>query len=236
VGTNLHAYGKTFLAEWPDETTELFITYYTGKYVPSNPDTVEKLTSPPPSISGALSSFRDAADNVTKYVQYLPYISDKPRSSSSSAKNAPSVPPQQSTSNGTNGVAPPNRKAATPVVPSYQPPRPRAAFSIFVDFSGCFVRFLEALMEDGTFAERDGKDVDDVCTTLFEAYLREAKNGKKEEQIMWEDKAKVLLTDRSVPPHHPFSLILWDIINWVSYPSTHPSLYRTWPPSTKERG
>jgi hypothetical protein len=207
VGTNLHAYGKTFLAEWPNETTDLFITYYMGKYVPSNPDSVEKLASPPTSISGALSSFREAADNVTKYVPYIPYISDKPRSSSSSAKNSPSVP-QQSTSNGTNGVATPNRKASTipavkastPAMPSYHPPRPRAAFSIFVDFPGCFVKFLEALMEDGGFVERDGKDIDDVCTTLFEAYLLEAKNGKKEERTMWEDKAKALLTDCSVHP------------------------------------
>lgn len=79
----------------------------------------------------------------------------------------------------------------------YHPPRPRAAFSIFVDFPECFIKFLEALMEDGGFAKRDKKDVDDICTTLFEAYLRQARSGK-EARTMWEEKAKGLLTDRKV--------------------------------------
>jgi len=57
-------------------------------------------------------------------------------------------------------------------------------------------------MEDSSFAGRDGKDVDDICTTLFEAYLREAKAGSKEERIVWEEKAKALLIDRNVAPTH----------------------------------
>jgi vacuolar protein sorting-associated protein 11 len=190
VGTNLHAYGKTFLAEWPEETTALFITYYTGKYVPIKEQELVKTVSPPPSISGALSSFRDAAD-ITKYVHYLPYVSDKPRSTVTS-------PPASST----NVSAPlpkpvtPNPEAATPG-PQYQPPRPRAAFSIFVDYPSCFITFLEAMIEDAGFASRDKKDVDDICTTLFEAYLREARK-EKEGRAIWEQKAKDLLTDRKV--------------------------------------
>ena len=90
-----------------------------------------------------------------------------------------------------------------PVTPQYQPPRPRAAFSIFVDYPECFVRFLEAMMEDDGFSGRDGKDVDDICTTLFEAYLRKARNGK-EEREMWEGKAKSLLADRKVCSNSEF--------------------------------
>jgi hypothetical protein len=169
------------------------------------PETEElKITSPPPSISGALSSFRDAAD-ITKYVQYLPYMTDKPKSTSSppsSSKNIQPTPPPQTKPQPTSSTD------QTPVIPHYQPPRPRAAFSIFVDFPSCFVRFLEAMMEDIGFSERDGKDVDDICTTLFEAYLREARNGKKEERPMWEEKAKSLLTDRKVPLPPPSSPIM----------------------------
>jgi hypothetical protein len=84
-------------------------------------------------------------------------------------------------------------------IPQYHPPRPRAAFSIFVDFPSCFVRFLEAMMEDNSFPSREKRDVDDICTTLFEAYLREARNGKEERPI-WEEKAKSLLTDKKVLP------------------------------------
>lgn len=192
MGTNLHAYGKSFLAEWPEETTDLFITYYTGQYVPSKPDVeVTKTASPPPSISGALSSIRDAAD-ITKYVQYIPYMADKPKSSpASSAKNVqlPAVRPATSTSTAEQSTA----------TPQYQPPRPRAAFSIFVDFPDCFIRFLEAMMDDPNFAMRDKKDIDDISTTLFEAYLRQSKLGK-EQRPMWEEKAKSLLTDQKVSP------------------------------------
>lgn len=89
-----------------------------------------------------------------------------------------------------------------------------------MDFPGCFVRFLEALMEDDGFGERDGKDVDDICTTLFEAYLREARNGQKEERPMWEEKAKSLLTDRKVPFPSPSSsppLLFHRLMLWGSY-------------------
>ena len=154
-----------------------------------------KVSSPPPSISGALSSFREAAD-ITKYVQYLPYMTDKPKSSSSPPSSAKNVQTPPTRSQPTTSVE------QSPIIPQYQPPRPRAAFSIFVDFPSCFVRFLEAMMEDDRFSQRDGKDVDDICTTLFEAYLREAKRNGKEERPMWEEKAKSLLTDRKVriPP------------------------------------
>jgi hypothetical protein len=53
------------------------------------------------------------------------------------------------------------------------------------------------MMDDPGFTEREKRDVDDICTTLFEAYLREARSGK-EEKAMWEEKAKSLLTDRKV--------------------------------------
>jgi len=87
-------------------------------------------------------------------------------------------------------------------MPTYQPPRPRAAFSIFVDFPDCFIRFLETMMEDVGFAKREVRDVDDICTTLFEAYLRNSRAAEKvEERSMWEQKATSLLTDRKVPPN-----------------------------------
>jgi hypothetical protein len=120
-------------------------------------------------------------------------MADKPKtnisSPPSSAKNVqlPSTRPTTSTSTAEQITAP----------PQYQPPRPRAAFSIFVDFPDCFIRFLEALMNDSNFAARDKKDIDDISTTLFEAYLRQSKLGK-EQRPMWEEKAKSLLTDQKV--------------------------------------
>lgn len=119
-------------------------------------------------------------------------MTDKPKS--------PGVTSPQSSA---KNVTPSNLVSATTSLavdspaPQYQPPRPRAAFSIFVDFPSCFLRFLEAMMDDGGFQTREKRDVDDICTTLFEAYLREARNGK-EERAVWEGKAKSLLTDKKV--------------------------------------
>ena len=182
------------MGEWPEETTDLFITYYSGRYVPVKEQELIKATSPPPSISGALSSFRDAAD-ITKYVQYLPYMTDKPKSSVTS-------PPSSGRNISTPTIRPAPTTSATETsapIPQYQPPRPRAAFSIFVDFPECFIRFLEVMMEDEKFASRDDKDINDICTTLFEAYLRQSRLGTKEERTMWEEKAKSLLTSRQLP-------------------------------------
>ena len=67
-------------------------------------------------------------------------------------------------------------------------------------------------MEDSSFGGRDGKDVDDISTTLFEAYLREAKAGNKEDRIMWEEKAKALLTDRNVIPNSHQSPLLLSLL------------------------
>ena len=49
-------------------------------------------------------------------------------------------------------------------------------------------------MEDAGFVKRDVKDVDDICTTLFESYLRNSRTAEKvEERGMWEQKATSLL-------------------------------------------
>jgi vacuolar protein sorting-associated protein 11 len=123
-------------------------------------------------------------------------MSDKPKPSPpSSTRNVP-VPLAKS-------VLQASIVEANPSMPQYQPPRPRAAFSIFVDFPFYFVRFLEALMEDDGFSSREKKDADDICTTLFEAYLHEARNGK-EQRTMWEEKAKALLVDKKVRRLLPF--------------------------------
>ena len=82
-------------------------------------------------------------------------------------------------------------------VPQYHPPRPRAAFSLFVDFPKCFIQFLEAMMGDAT---REQGDIDDISTTLFEVYLYESRKGGKEERGLWEEKAKALLADQKVGP------------------------------------
>ena len=176
------------MSEWPDETTDLFIAYYTGKYVPTKMEEPhpQQTVSPPPSISGALTS---AVDMTAKYVQYLPYMTDRASTHSSNAISSPSMRPRA-----TATPAEPTQ----PRIPQYQPPRPRAAFSLFIDFPQQLIQFLESLMDDDSFATRDQKDVDDICTTLFEAYLQAAKTGK-EGRSYWEEKATTLLTKRNLP-------------------------------------
>lgn len=82
-------------------------------------------------------------------------------------------------------------------VPSeYEVPKPRTAFSAFVDHPKEFISFLETLVQQPDL-KKDSKV--DLFTTLFEMYLDTAK-GKKDpaEKQEWESKAKKLIEGKDV--------------------------------------
>lgn len=85
-------------------------------------------------------------------------------------------------------------KVTTP--PSYQIPKPRTAFSSFVDHPQEFIAFLEALIEQQDVKEDDKVD---LFTTLFEMYLDMASQKKDiAEKGEWENKAKRLVEGKDV--------------------------------------
>jgi hypothetical protein len=84
---------------------------------------------------------------------------------------------------------------ATPA-PDYEVPKPRTAFSAFVDHPQEFIDFLESLVQQPDLKEESKVD---IFTTLFEMYLDTA-NSKKDatEKQEWEKKAKKLIEGKDV--------------------------------------
>ena len=83
--------------------------------------------------------------------------------------------------------------------PDYPIPKPRAAFSAFVDHPQEFITFLEALTNQQNPKEEDKVD---LFTTLFEMYLDTAKRQKDTgDKAEWENKAKKLIEGKDVRAH-----------------------------------
>lgn len=90
--------------------------------------------------------------------------------------------------------------------PKYSPPRPRTAFSSFIDHPDEFIVFLEACLKEPALEENDRTD---LYTTLFEMYLHKS-NEKKGDQHKeeWENKAKTLIEGQDIPMESSNVLLL----------------------------
>lgn len=80
--------------------------------------------------------------------------------------------------------------------PKYTPPRPRTAFSSFIDHPDEFIVFLEACLKDDNVSEGDRTD---LSTTLFEMYLHKSneKKGDDQHREEWEQRAKALINSKT---------------------------------------
>lgn len=147
----------------------MFIDYYTGKYRPKKE--IEAPAKPEEQPGSAVS-------NLAALIP-LPYMSV-----GGGHKSRPSEPE----------VSTEDKIAETPV--EYDIPKPRTAFSSFVDHPQEFIRFLEALIQQEDLKKEDKID---LYTTLFEMYLDTA-NGKKDntEKQEWQDRAKKLIEGKDV--------------------------------------
>ena len=166
-------YARVLLANCPQQTTELFIVYYTGKYQPRTE--VETPAEPQVQPTSTLQSLAG----------FLPLgLINVGPSTTEQVSGAPSVAENQSTES----------------TPDYVIPRPRAAFSAFVDHPQEFVIFLESLTSQPNLKEEDKVD---LFTTLFEMYLDTAKRQKDTtEKTEWESKAKKLIEGKDVSIFH----------------------------------
>jgi len=81
-------------------------------------------------------------------------------------------------------------------LPQYEVPKPRTAFSAFVDQPQNFISFLETLVLQPELKQEAKID---LFTTLFEMYLDAAKSTKDATQKQeWERKAKKLIEGKDV--------------------------------------
>lgn len=163
-------YARVLLAHCPEQTTELFKAYYTGRYRPRT-----EVESPAEPQAQPTSTVQSLAGFLP-----LRYVTG---GSGTSAQ----LPAAETTTAEENPVD---------EAPKYEIPKPRTAFSAFVDHPQEFIDFLETLVQQPDLAE-DAKV--DLFTTLFEMYLDTAK-GKKDaaSKQEWEDKAKKLIEGKDV--------------------------------------
>jgi hypothetical protein len=99
--------------------------------------------------------------------------------------------------------APKDSTAAAPATPvaeeelaiTYEKPKPRTAFSSFIDHPNEFIEFLEACLQADSVEKEDKVD---LYTALFEMYLYKASKSQAEERTEWEAKAKRLVESDEV--------------------------------------
>ncbi|KAK3304676.1 uncharacterized protein B0T15DRAFT_400127 [Chaetomium strumarium] len=169
----LMKYARVLIEHCPKDATQLFIDYYTGRYSPRVDPPAQKVQ---PTTNGG---FVVGAANA---VQNLSNLLPLPLSTQQQAATKATI----------DDLTAESETAA----PEYTPPRPRTAFSSFIDHPDEFIVFLEACLND---EHRSEGDKSDIYTTLFEMYLHKSneKRGDDEHREEWEQRAKALINSKN---------------------------------------
>ncbi|KAJ5559055.1 hypothetical protein N7461_003027 [Penicillium sp. DV-2018c] len=183
---NLMKYARVLLTHCPERTSELFKVYYSGQYRPRTE--VEQPAEPSTQTSSTVQSL--AALLPLRYMNV-------------GTSTQPQVQPAEPDTNEDDDKDSP---------PQYNIPKPRTAFSAFVDHPKEFIDFLETLAQQPDL-KKDAKI--DLFTTLFEMYLDTAKGTKDaSERQEWETKAKKLIEGKDIPISTSNVLLLSDLSNF----------------------
>lgn len=177
---NLMRYARSLLEHCPHDATHLFIDYYTGRFRPRKD---EPLVAVPATPGGAASTVQNLASFIP-----LPY-----RQTTTIPTPAAQDTTQITSSNGELAAADDSQGPS-----EYDVPKPRTAFSAFVDHPDQFIIFLEACLQEGNM---DEKDKVDLHTTLFEVYLEVAASKTGAGKLEWEAKARTLIDGKDVSTH-----------------------------------
>ncbi|KAK0613291.1 hypothetical protein B0T14DRAFT_525967 [Immersiella caudata] len=175
----LMKYARVLIEHCKRDATQIFIDYYTGAYRPQVDPLPEVVAVPVATNGGFVTGAANAVQNLSSFIP-LPYIG---------AQAAPPVAhaaAKQASSDAAVALIPEDLPP-----PEYKPPRPRTAFSSFIDHPDEFIVFLEACAQADTLSEADKTD---IYTTLFEMYLHKANEARDETQSEeWGKKAKALI-------------------------------------------
>ncbi|KAF2271412.1 vacuolar protein sorting-associated protein 11 [Westerdykella ornata] len=196
---NLMNYATVLLQECPKDTTQIFIDYYTGAFCPKK-DAIVIPNAPAPSGLGIGSAASSAVQNLAALLP-LPYVN------TNSVTSPPSVSGHKSAMSQAQIV----ETNVDEPAPEYQIPKPRTAFSAFVDRPQEFIVFLEACIKSENLREDDKVD---LYTTLFEIYLQTGSTKKDGERQAWEDKAKNLVQGKNIPIDTSNVLLLSHLSNF----------------------
>lgn len=167
----------------PNETTQLLIDVFTGKYTPKLRDLAVGNDS---NEGKGITSY----PLLTSYKQFVSFMSTRENTTESPARivNEEGKDKTETKQGEDNAIA--------TIKPTYQPPKPRIIFSSFVNHNYEFVIFLEACIESYDAFGGNLQDKKDIMNTLYEMYLTLANEDAKNKQD-WEAKAKDLLNERT---------------------------------------
>ncbi|KAL1959130.1 hypothetical protein VTO42DRAFT_2917 [Malbranchea cinnamomea] len=189
---NFMKYARVLIEHCPEPATQLFIDYYAGNFRPKH-QTEGPIGNEAPQPAGG------AVQNLASLLP-LPRLN---RSNPTSAAPSPAVYSPPAEPQVTKHTASPH---------TYDVPKPRTAFSSFVDHPQQFITFLEAMMEREDLKEEDKVD---IYTTLFEMYLDAAKSQRDaSEKEKWELKAKKLIQGRDTLVSTSNVMLLSDLSNF----------------------
>ncbi|RMY01023.1 hypothetical protein D0866_15849 [Hortaea werneckii] len=188
---NFMRYGTVLLEHRPIEMTQLFVDYFTDQYRPKKDAVIVQDTTPAQQESSGFGTAAKSA--VQNLVAFIP-LPGMTVSSTPAAGEQKATQVVETTTAG-DYVA-------------YEAPKPRLAFSAFVDHPDEFITFLEALIKSENVKEAEKAD---LHTTLFEIYLHQASNSKAEEKTEWERKARQLIESKDVPIDTSNVLLLSDL-------------------------
>jgi len=196
--SNFMKYGTVLLEHCPAEMTQLFIDYFNGTFRPKQ-DAVIVQETPVEQEGGRLGTMATSAVQNLAALLPLPYM------------NASAV---QTPSSGSNGqIATRSQSQVVETLTEgeyieYEVPKPRVAFSAFIDHPEQFITFLEACIayEDVTPANKT-----DLNTTLFEIYLHKASISGADDKDEYEKKAKALIESKDTHIDTSNVLLLSDL-------------------------
>lgn len=185
-------YATVLLSHCPDDATQFLVDYYTGQFVPKQDAFLVTDSSKSQQQTGGTSNFASSAVQSLASLIPLPYIptggapiSNRDHTQKNGdSKDQDEMQPQVIESTPTQE---PSR---------YEVPKPRTAFSAFVDHPLEFMEFLEACVK---FQDLSEDDKTDLYTTLFEMYIRRANEEQGDERLKWQGKAKVLVESKGIP-------------------------------------
>ncbi|KAK8216435.1 hypothetical protein IWZ01DRAFT_431451 [Phyllosticta capitalensis] len=193
---NFLKYATVLLEHCPKDTTQIFIDYYTGCFRPKK-DAV--IIQNAPASSGGMGIATSAVQNLAALLP-LPYMN-------TSSIQSPGAGDQKTTASQAQIIE--TTSDETPI--EYEIPKPRTAFSSFVDHGDEFIVFLEACIDSQGLSEDDKGD---LYTTLFEMYLHTAASKKGGEKQDWENKAKQLVERKNISIDSSNVLLLSELTNF----------------------
>ena len=179
---NLMKYARVLLEHCPTNATQIFIDYYTGTYRPKK----DMPASTPLALQGGMTSA------IPSFSSFIPLAyRQSPNVASPGATDNQQAPLNEADAAEAEAA---EAKAAQPG-PEYDTPKPRTAFSAFVDHPEEFIVFLEACLNQDHVSEGDRVD---LYTALFEIYLETASHKNGADKDVWEAKAKRLIDSEHV--------------------------------------